>query len=150
VIVTSSSDEKLAIAKQLGADEVINYKATPDWDKAVIELTGGRGADIVVEVGGSGTLSKSINAVRLGGTVTLIGVIAGTSGEINTAAILRRHIRVQGIYVGSREMFEEMNRAIEVNQMRPAIGRSFGFEEAGAAYRFLESAAHTGKVTIRS
>ncbi len=149
VIVTSSSDEKLAIAKQLGADDIINYRASPDWDKAVIELTSGRGADIVVEVGGSGTLSKSINAVRLGGTVALIGVIAGTSGEINTAAILRRHIRVQGIYVGSREMFEEMNRAIEVNQMRPAIGRSFGFEEAGAAYRYLESAAHTGKVTIR-
>ena len=91
-------------------------------------------------------------AVRHGDTLYLsgqIGVIAGTSGEINTAAILRRHIRVQGIYVGSREMFEEMNRAIEVNQMRPAIGRSFGFEEAGAAYRYLESAVHTGKVTIR-
>jgi NADPH:quinone reductase-like Zn-dependent oxidoreductase len=149
VIVTSSSDEKLAVAKKLGADEVINYKAIPDWDKAVIERTGGRGADIVVEVGGSGTLSKSINAARLGGTVSLIGVIAGTGGEINTAAILRRHIRVQGIYVGSREMFEEMNRAIEVNKMRPAIGRNFGFEEAGAAYRYLESAVHTGKVTVK-
>ena len=149
VIVTSSSDDKLAIAKQLGADDTINYRATPDWDKTVFERTDGRGADIVIEVGGSGTLSKSINAARLGGTVALIGVIAGISGEINTAAILRRHIRVQGIYVGSREMFEEMNRAIEINKMRPAIGRSFGFEEAGAAYRYLESAAHTGKVTIR-
>jgi NADPH:quinone reductase-like Zn-dependent oxidoreductase len=149
VIITSSSDEKLAIAKKLGADEVINYKAIPDWDKAVIERTNGRGADIVIEVGGSGTLSKSINAARLGGTVALIGVIAGVAGEINTAAILRRQIRVQGIYVGSREMFEEMNRAIEVNKMRPAIGRSFGFEEAGAAYRYLESAVHTGKVTIK-
>lgn len=149
VIVTSSSDDKLAVAKQLGADQTINYKAIPDWDKAVIEATGGRGADIIIEVGGSGTLSKSINAARLGGTVALIGVIAGASGEINTAAILRRHIRVQGIYVGSREMFEEMNRAIEVNKMRPAIGRRFGFEEAGAAYSYLESAVHTGKVTIR-
>lgn len=148
-IVTSSSDEKLAIAKSLGADEVINYKATPDWDKAVIERTGGRGADIVVEVGGSGTLSKSINSARLGGTVAMIGVIAGTSGEINTAAILRRQIRVQGIYVGSREMFEDMNRAIDTNKMRPSVSRSFGFEEAGAAYRHLESAQHTGKVTIR-
>ncbi len=149
VFVTSSSDEKLAIAKKLGADEVINYKAIPDWDKAVIERTGGRGADIVVEVGGSGTLSKSINAARLGGTVAMIGVIAGVSGEINTAAILRRQIRVQGIYVGSREMFEDMNRAIDANKMRPAVSRSFGFDEAGAAYRYLESAQHTGKIAIR-
>ena len=149
VIMTSSSDQKLALAKELGADDVINYRTTPDWDKVVIEMTGGRGADIVVEVGGSGTLTKSINAVRLGGIVPLIGVLTGVAGDVNTAAILRRHIRVQGIYVGSREMFEEMNRAIALHGMRPAIGRSFGFEEAGAAYRYLDSAAHTGKVTIR-
>lgn len=149
VIITSSSDEKLAQAKQAGADETINYKTRSDWDKAVVELTGGRGADIVVEVGGSGTLDKSIAAVRLGGYVALIGVLTGTGGQMNTAAVLRRHIRVQGIYVGSREMFEEMNRAIALHGMRLPIGRSFGFEEARAAYDHLDGATHTGKVTIR-
>jgi NADPH:quinone reductase-like Zn-dependent oxidoreductase len=149
VIITSSSDEKLAHAKQAGADETINYRTRSDWDKAVLELTGGRGADIVVEVGGSGTLDKSIAAVRLGGYVALIGVLTGTGGQMNTAAVLRRHIRVQGIYVGSREMFEEMNRAIALHGMRLPIGRSFGFEEARAAYDHLDGATHTGKVTIR-
>lgn len=149
VIITSSSDEKLAQAKQLGADETINYRTRSDWDKAVVELTGGRGADIVVEVGGSGTLDKSIAAVRLGGYVALIGVLTGTGGQMNTAAVLRRHIRVQGIYVGSREMFEEMNRAIALHGMRLPIGRSFGFEDARAAYDHLDGATHTGKVTIR-
>ncbi len=149
VIITSSSDEKLAQAKQLGADETINYRTRSDWDKAVAELTGGRGADIVVEVGGSGTLDKSIAAVRLGGYVALIGVLTGTGGQMNTAAVLRRHIRVQGIYVGSREMFEEMNRAIALHGMRLPIGRSFGFEEARAAYDHLDGATHTGKVTIK-
>lgn len=149
VIITSSSDEKLAQAKQAGADETINYKTRSDWDKAVVELTGGRGADIVVEVGGSGTLDKSVAAVRLGGYVGLIGVLTGTGGQMNTAAVLRRHIRVQGIYVGSREMFEEMNRAIALHGMRLPIGRSFGFEEARAAYDHLDGATHTGKVTIR-
>lgn len=149
VIITSSSDAKLAQAKQAGADETINYRTRSDWDKAVLELTGGRGADMVVEVGGSGTLDKSIAAVRLGGNVALIGVLTGTGGQMNTAAVLRRHIRVQGIYVGSREMFEEMNRAIALHGMRLPIGRSFGFEEARAAYQYLEGATHTGKVTIR-
>lgn len=149
VIITSSSDEKLEQARKLGADETINYRTRSDWDKAVVELTGGRGADIVVEVGGSGTLDKSIAAVRLGGYVALIGVLTGTGGQMNTAAVLRRHIRVQGIYVGSREMFEEMNRAIALHGKHLPIGRSFGFEEARAAYDHLDGATHTGKVTIR-
>ncbi|MEO8039192.1 MAG: NAD(P)-dependent alcohol dehydrogenase [Betaproteobacteria bacterium] len=149
VIITSSSDAKLDQARKLGADETVNYKTTPDWDKAVVELTGGRGADIVVEVGGSGTLDKSIAAVRLGGYVALIGVLTGAGGQMNTGAVLRRHIRVQGIYVGSREMFEDMNRAIELHHMGLPIGRSFDFEEARAAYGYLDGATHTGKVTIR-
>jgi NADPH:quinone reductase-like Zn-dependent oxidoreductase len=148
-ILTSSSDAKLAVAKQLGADELINYKRHPDWDKAVVELTGGRGADVIVEVGGAGTLEKSLAAVRYGGIVTLIGVLTGTVGPVPTAAILRRFIRVQGIYVGSREVFEEMNRAIAQHQLRPAIDRRFPFEAARAAYDHLAAAAHTGKVVIR-
>jgi NADPH:quinone reductase-like Zn-dependent oxidoreductase len=149
VILTSSSDEKLAIARQLGADETINYKTHGEWDKAVGRLTNGRGADIVMEVGGAGTLDRSLASVRAGGTVCLIGVLTGVAGPVNTASILRRHVRVQGIYVGSREMFEEMNRAIAQHRLRPWIGKSFGFEEARAAYDYLSSGAHTGKVTIR-
>jgi NADPH:quinone reductase-like Zn-dependent oxidoreductase len=149
-IITSSSDDKLAIARTLGADDLVNYRRRPDWDKAVLELTGGRGADVVVEVGGAGTLEKSLSAVRFAGIVTLIGVLTGVAGPIPTAAILRRHIRVQGIYVGSREMFEEMNRAIAQHRLRPHIAKSFGFEQARAAYDHLASATHTGKVVIRS
>jgi NADPH:quinone reductase-like Zn-dependent oxidoreductase len=149
-IITSSSDDKLAVARTLGADDLVNYRRRPDWDKAVLELTGGRGADVVVEVGGAGTLEKSLSAVRFAGIVTLIGVLTGVAGPIPTAAILRRHIRVQGIYVGSREMFEEMNRAIAQHRLRPHIAKSFGFEQARAAYDHLASATHTGKVVIRS
>jgi NADPH:quinone reductase-like Zn-dependent oxidoreductase len=147
-IITSSSAEKLAVAKSMGADDLINYRETPDWEKAVLELTGGRGADVVVEVGGAGTLEKSLNAVRYGGIVTLIGVLTGTAGPIPTAAILRRHMRVQGIYVGSREMFDEMNRAIAQHGLKPHIDRAFGFDDARAAYEHLAAAAHTGKVVI--
>jgi NADPH:quinone reductase-like Zn-dependent oxidoreductase len=150
VILTSSSDQKLEVARKLGADELINYRARPDWEKAVLELTAGRGADVVVEVGGSGTFDKSLAAVRFGGTVALIGVLTGTGGAVNTAAILRRHVRVQGIYVGSREMFEEMNRAIAQHGLRPYIGRTFGFEDARAAYDYLSSGQHTGKVVIQA
>jgi|KBSSwiStaDraftv2_1062776.scaffolds.fasta_scaffold434701_2 NADPH:quinone reductase-like Zn-dependent oxidoreductase len=149
VILTSSSDEKLEIARKLGADETVNYKAQPDWDKAVVERTDGRGADVVVEVGGAGTLEKSLAAVRVGGTVCLIGVLTGVAGPVTTASILRRHIRLQGIYVGSREMFEEMNRAIAQHGLRPWIGKTFAFDDARAAYDYLASSAHTGKVTIR-
>jgi len=148
VILASSSDDKLAIARRLGADETINYRAQPEWDKAVVELTAGRGADAVVEVGGAGTLDRSIASVRVGGTVCLIGVLTGVAGPVNTAAILRRHVRVQGIYVGSREMFEEMNRAIAQHGLRPLIAKSFAFEEARAAYDYLNRATHTGKVTL--
>ena len=149
VILTSSSDEKLAIARELGADDTINYTADADWDKAVGRLTGGRGADVVIEVGGAGTLDKSLASVRAGGTVCLIGVLTGIGGPVNTASILRRHVRVQGIYVGSREMFEEMNGAVAQHKLRPWIGKRFGFEEARAAYDYLSSGTHTGMVTIR-
>ena len=149
VILTSSSDQKLEIARKLGADETVNYKAQPDWDKAVVERTDGRGADVVVEVGGAGTLDKSLAAVRAGGTVCLIGVLTGVGGPVSTASILRRHVRLQGIYVGSREMFEEMNRAISQHRLRPWIGKTFAFDDARAAYDYLAGSTHTGKVAIR-
>ena len=148
-IVTSSSDEKLELARRLGAEATVNYRSRPDWDKSVLEFTDGRGADIVLEVGGVGTFDKSIASLRLGGHLCMIGVLTGVSGTVSTAAILRRHLRVHGIYVGSREMFEEMNRAIAVGSMRPPIDRSFDFEDARDAYEHLLGASHAGKVTIR-
>lgn len=148
VIATSSSDEKLDRVKHLGASDGINYKSVPDWDKKVLELTGRRGVDHVVEVGGVGTLAKSLRAVRMGGHISLIGVLSGV-GEANPLPAVMKNIRIQGIYVGSRDMFEAMNRAIAVHQLRPVIDRVFPFEETHEAYRYMESGAHFGKVVIR-
>jgi NADPH:quinone reductase-like Zn-dependent oxidoreductase len=147
VIVTSSSDEKLARAKALGAAHGLNYKATPEWDKAVVELTGG-GVDHVVEVGGPGTLARSLRAIRVGGKITLIGVLSGAA-EINPMLIFSRRANVQGISVGSTQMFEAMNRAIAASGLKPIIDKVFTFGEAPAAYRHLQSAQHFGKVVIR-
>jgi NADPH:quinone reductase-like Zn-dependent oxidoreductase len=148
VIATSSSDEKLARALELGASDGINYKATPDWDKLARELTGGKGVDHVVEVGGAGTLAKSIRAVRVGGHIALIGVLSG-AGEVNPMPILMKTIRVHGIFVGSRSMFAEMNRAIEQSAMHPVVDRVFPFDQAADAFRHLESGVHFGKVVVR-
>jgi len=147
VIGTSSSDDKLARAAALGLNDGINYKTTPDWEKPIRQLTG-IGVDHIVEVGGAGTLEKSMKAVRYGGTISLIGVLTGGTGEVNPRLILMKTIRVQGIYVGSREMFENMNRAISLNKLRPVIDRVFPFEEAPAAYHHMESGAHFGKIVI--
>jgi NADPH:quinone reductase-like Zn-dependent oxidoreductase len=148
VIATSSSDDKLARASRLGASDGINYRKTPDWETRVGELTGGIGVDHVVEVGGAGTLPKSMRAVRPNGRISLIGVLSGR-GEVNPTPILMKNIRVQGIFVGSREMFEAMNRAIAVHQLRPVVDRVFPFREVPEALRYLESGAHFGKVVIR-
>ncbi|MBN9502303.1 MAG: NAD(P)-dependent alcohol dehydrogenase [Armatimonadetes bacterium 55-13] len=149
VMITSSSDEKLVRAKELGADETINYRTKENWEVEAFRLTDSRGVDQVVEVGGGGTLNRSLKAVRYGGTVSVIGVLSGTSGEVATPLILGKAIRVQGIYVGSRTMFEDMNRAIEANGIRPVIDRVFEFSEAKAAYEYMESAQHFGKIVIR-
>jgi NADPH:quinone reductase-like Zn-dependent oxidoreductase len=148
VIATSSSDGKLARAKALGAAHGVNYKTTPEWDKAAVELTGGLGVDHVVEVGGAGTLPHSLRAIRVGGKITLIGVLAG-AGEINPTLIFSRRANVQGISVGSTQMFEAMNRAIAVGKLKPVIDKVFAFDEAPAAYRHLQSAQHFGKIVIR-
>lgn len=150
VIATSSSNEKLERVRALGADETINYKETPDWDRRVLEITDKKGVDHVVEVGGAGTLDRSINSIRFGGgTIGVIGVLAGRSGEINTGAMLMKGVRVQGIFVGSRKMFEDMNRAIKVNKMKPVIDRVFSFGEARESLKYMESGAHFGKIVIR-
>lgn len=148
VIATSSSDEKLESVRQLGAWETINYQQTPDWGKKVQELTA-IGVDYVVEVGGAGTLNQSLRAVRYGGQISLIGVLSGGSGEISTASILRKNVRVQGIYVGSREMFKAMNKAIAFHKLYPVVDRVFPFSEAPEALKYMESGAHFGKICIR-
>ncbi|MBH8555480.1 NAD(P)-dependent alcohol dehydrogenase [Nostocaceae cyanobacterium CENA357] len=148
VIVTSSSDQKLAQARELGADEIINYKITPDWEKQVYQLTNRIGVDHVVEVGGAGTLPKSLQAVRIGGRISLIGVLSGKGNEIDPMPILFKSLAMQGIYVGSREMFEAMNQAITQHQIHPIIDKNFAFTEAKEAYFYLKSAAHFGKVVI--
>lgn len=147
-IITSSSDEKLAHAEALGADEVINYKRTPEWDKEVFRLTGGEGADVVLEVGGSGTLPLSLRSVKVSGQVSLIGVLAGISEPLHIGPILAGNIRVQGIYVGSVEMFEAMNRAIAYHKLKPAIDRVFPFAESREALHYMESGKHFGKIVI--
>ena len=133
----------------MGAVEGINYKTTPNWDEQVWKLTDGVGVDHVVEVGGAGTLNKSLRAVRVGGRVSLIGVLTGVSGEISIASIPHKNIRVQGIYVGSREMFEAMNLAIELHKMKPVIAQLFDFESAREALAYMESGAHFGKICIK-
>lgn len=148
VIATSSSDAKLARLRELGAAEVINYRSTPQWGKRAFELTA-HGVDHVIEVGGAGTLVNSFEAVRLGGRISLIGLLTGFGGEFNPLAVLFKSVCFQGIRVGSREMFEAMNRAISAAQLRPVIDRTFPFAEAPEAYRYLESGAHFGKVCIR-
>jgi NADPH:quinone reductase-like Zn-dependent oxidoreductase len=148
VIATSSSDEKLARAKSLGAIHGINYKARPDWDKAVLEFTNGRGVDHVVEVGGAGTLERSLGAICLGGRISVIGVLTG-SAQINPNFILGRRASVQGMSVGSTEMFEAMNRAMAAARLKPVIDRVFPFDQAREAFRYVESGAHFGKVVIR-
>jgi len=147
VIATSSSDEKLARLIEMGASDGINYKTTPDWDKRVRELTGA-GADHIVEVGGAATLPKSFKAVRMNGRISLIGNVSG-HGEVNPVPLLMKNVRMQGVFVGSREMFEAMNQTIAAQGMRPVVDRIFPFDEAREAMLYMESGAHFGKVCIK-
>jgi NADPH:quinone reductase-like Zn-dependent oxidoreductase len=149
VLVTSSSDEKLRKAADMGAAALINYRTTPEWDQKVMELTNGIGVDHIIEVGGPGTLARSMNAVRVGGRISVIGLLTGAEGTVNPMPILGKQIQVQGIFVGSRDMFEAMNRAITLHQLRPIVDRVFPFEEAPKALQYLESGQHFGKVVIR-
>jgi NADPH:quinone reductase-like Zn-dependent oxidoreductase len=149
VIVTSSSAAKRERALAMGADHVIDYKAEPKWGDAARAWTGGRGVDVVIEVGGPGTFDQSVAALRYGGTMSLLGVLTGIKGEIQTYGIFHKGLRVAGIYVGSVAMFEGLIRALEVRQIEPVIDRTFGFSEARAAYEHLASGQHFGKVVIR-
>lgn len=145
-IITSSSDAKLARAASLGADELINYRQTPDWQARVLELTAGAGVDVTIETGGGGTLEQTIEATRVGGTISLIGVL--TAGTINPSSVMRKSIRLQGVYVGNRRMFEDMNAALGLNQVTPVIDQLFAFDDARSAYQIMREASHFGKLVV--
>ncbi len=146
-LITSGQDEKLARALALGASAGTNYKTNPDWDKWARQQAPG-GVDVVVEVGGAGTLERSLKAVRTGGHVALIGVLAGGSA-FNPINVLMKAVRLQGVFVGSRAMFEAMNAVIAEKQIRPVIDRCFPFADAPAAMKYLESGSHFGKVVLK-
>src|SRR5690606_542779 len=148
VVATSSSDAKLDRLRGLGADHVINYKTQEDWGARVLDWTGGRGVDHVVEVGGPGTLPQSITACRIGGHIALCGVLPGRAGPAPTAAVMARQRRLQGLIVGSRRHRMDMVRAIEATGLKPVIDRTFPLAEIADAFRYEESGAHFGKICL--
>ena len=149
VIITSSSDEKLARARKLGADETINYKQQPDWEKRVLELTGGQGADKVVDLAGVGTLPRSYLAVGFGGEVAMIGVLTRPEGDLSPYPLMAKNATLRGIFVGAREHFEGFMKAVAVNRLRPVIDATFEFDAALDAYKHLKAAQHFGKIVIK-
>jgi NADPH:quinone reductase-like Zn-dependent oxidoreductase len=148
VLITSSDDDKLSLARQLGADETINYRQTPSWAARVRELTGGLGADLVLETSGQDTLAQSMSAVRSEGTVAVVGGTTGWGGQIDADALIDGSLRLLGLLVGSRAMAEDLVRFVEHSRIRPLIDRRFTFAQAPAAYEYLSSGRHVGKVVI--
>jgi NADPH:quinone reductase-like Zn-dependent oxidoreductase len=148
VIITSGSDDKLARARELGAEEAVNYRTTPDWEREVFHRTGKTGVQHVVEVGGADTFAKSLATLAPGGTISVIGGVSGFSTQTPLIDIIGRNALIRGIYVGNREMFASMNSAIARHRLKPVIDRRFSFAEAADAYRHLQSGAHFGKVVI--
>lgn len=148
VIITSSNAEKRARAQKLGAAHTLDYKADLKWGESAKQLTHGQGVDLVVDVGGPDTFDQSVAALRYGGSMSILGVLTGTQGKVNTYAVFHKMLRVAGVYVGSIAMFEELLAALEHNGIQPVIDRSFRFEEARAAYEYLASGQHFGKVVI--
>ena len=148
-LITSSSDEKLARAKALGADHLVNYKATPAWSGPVREATGGRGADFIMEVGGGGTIQESMKAVRIGGHIAIIGIVAGGGDPFNPAALIGNSAKLQGLSVGSRDMFEAMCRAIELHRIQPVVDKVFPWTEVRAAFAAMAGGEHFGKIVLQ-
>jgi NADPH:quinone reductase-like Zn-dependent oxidoreductase len=149
VVVTSSSDEKLERATALGADHGINYRTTAAWGREAKKLTGERGVDHVIEVGGAGTIGEALKAVRPGGTVSIIGVLSGGETKLSLLPVLMQNVRLQGVFVGHKEGFVAMNRAIEQHRPRPVVDRVFGFDEVRAAFEHMERGAQFGKIVVR-
>ncbi|TDM05358.1 MAG: hypothetical protein C4K60_11200 [Ideonella sp. MAG2] len=148
VTVITSSEERMARAQALGADAVINYRATPEWAKATRELTGGKGYDLIMELGGEKTLPQSLRCIRPGGMIAMIGILSGTAMSAALGLIITRQVRLQGITVGHRDGLEAMMRAIDLHRLQPVVDRSFAFEELKEAMAYLKSGAQFGKVCI--
>ena len=148
-VITSSSDEKLDRAKALGADHLVNYKTTPAWSGPVREATGGRGADFIMEVGGGGTIQESMKAIRIGGHIAIIGVVAGAGDPFNPAALIGNSAKLQGLSVGSRDMFEAMCRAIELHKIAPVVDKVFPWTDAKAAFSAMAGGEHFGKIVLQ-
>jgi NADPH:quinone reductase-like Zn-dependent oxidoreductase len=148
-VITSSSDEKLARAQALGADHLVNYRTTEDWAGAVRAATGGVGADFVMEVGGAGTMQQSLRAVRIGGHIAVIGVVAGGTEGVHPGALIGNSARLQGLSVGSRDMFEAMCRAIELHRIEPVVDKVFAWTDAAAAFRAMQGGEHFGKIVLQ-
>ena len=148
-VITSSSDEKLARAKALGADHLVNYRTTEDWAAAVRHATGGVGADFVMEVGGAGTIQQSLRAVRIGGHIAIIGVVAGAGEGVNPGVLIGNSARLQGLSVGSREMFEAMCRAIELHRIEPVVDKVFPWTDVAKAFAAMQGGEHFGKIVLQ-
>lgn len=148
VIITSSSDEKLERARKLGADHTVNYRSTPEWSAEVLRITGGEGADQVVEVGGEKTIEQSLASLRVGGAITVIGAVSGMGGGIAPRSLITTNARFLGVYVGSRQMHEDLARTVAINAIQPVVDRVFPFEAAPDAFRNFAEGAHFGKVGL--
>ena len=148
MIASSSSDEKLERLRELGADHLINYKTVEKWGPKVLELTGGKGVDCVVEIGGPGTLDQSMMATRIGGHVALIGVLTGFAGPVQTGLLMGKNLRVQGLTVGSRKQQLDMIAGVEANGIKPVLDKSFPLADLGDAFRHQESGQHFGKIVV--
>ena len=148
-VITSSSDEKLARAQAIGADHLVNYKTTPAWSGPVRQATGGRGADFIMEVGGGGTNQESMKAIRIGGHIAIIGVVAGAGDPFNPAALIGNSAKLQGLSVGSRDMFEAMCRAIDLHKIGPVVDKVFPWTDAKAAFSAMAGGEHFGKIVLQ-
>lgn len=147
-IVTSSSDEKLARVREMGANETVNYRSQPDWEKAAREMTGGEGVDRVIEVGGSGTLTRSLKAARMGGMISMIGLLSGAEAAVRPTDVLMSSLRLQGIYVGSRAMFVRLLNAMQLHAIKPVIDKTFAWTDYAEALRHMEGQSHFGKICL--
>ena len=147
-IVTSSSDDKLKRAQQLGADLLINYKTTPDWQPIVEQFTQGHGADVAIETVGGKNLQRSLNALRMGGHISVVGLLDGFETSLNTLLLMHQQVTIRGMEVGSTQDFMAMNRAIEKHSLHPVIDKIFPLEQTQAAFEYLERGGHFGKIAI--
>ena len=149
VIATSSSDEKLERVKKLGADDVINYVTNPEWGKEVLRLTGGRGVDVVVEVGGDNTMSKSLEAVRVGGAIVVIGVLGGFTNNIFIPALFSKNAKLIGISIGSRDQFDEMVKHMAKWKLHPVVDKVFPVDNVQDALKLMQAGRHFGKICLK-